>query len=283
MPEIASVNGEITAIEKAFVSINDRGFVFGDGVYEVIVSYRNKLFLFDEHIERLRRSLRYVRMDYVDVEDIIAQIERAFDAADMPRAKVYVQVTRGAARRNHVFPDPPVKPNVIVTVSEFPPVDEKLFEDGIACLTRADIRWGRVDIKTINLLPNCLAKQEALDNGCLEAILIGEDGEVREATAANVFIVRKEKVITHPDNERILCGITRNAVLALCHKAGYQVEERPAPLEEMMLADEVFLSGTTAEVMPVVRVDDQPIGKAKPGPVAARLRQLFQAWINTSS
>jgi D-alanine transaminase len=279
MPELAMVNGVVSGLDEAFVSIDDRGFVFGDGVYEVIVSYHGNLFLLDEHVDRLRRSLKFIRMEYVDVDAIVQQIHTVFAAAEIPRAKVYVQVTRGVAPRNHQFPVPAPKPTVVVTVRDFPPLPEPLFTDGISCLTRPDTRWGRVDIKTINLLPNCLAKQEAIENNCLEAIFVSAEGKVREASAANLFLVKNETIITHPANELILCGITRNALLELAERAGYAVEERSPDVEELLLADEVFLSGTTAEVLPVVRVDDQPIGQGRPGPVSLKLLGMFREWI----
>ncbi|NLH48493.1 MAG: D-amino acid aminotransferase [Myxococcales bacterium] len=279
MPELASVNGKITPIDQACVSIHDRGLVLGDGVYEVIVSYHDKLFLFDEHIARLRRSLAYVRMSYVDVDEVVRLIRQVFQAAAMPRAKVYLQITRGEAPRNHAFPVPQIKPNLIITVRAFPEMDPALFDAGIVCLTQPDLRWGRVDIKTINLLPNCLAKQAALDAGCHDAIFIAADGLVREATAANVFVIRHGVFLTHPANEHILSGVTRNCLIDLIRGAGWTVEERAATEQEMMTADEVFLSGTTAEVLPVIRINGRPIADGQPGPISRKLLGIFRAWI----
>jgi D-alanine transaminase len=279
MTEMASVNGKITPIDEACVSINDRGLIFGDGVYEVIVSYNGRLFLLEEHLRRLRRSLDLVRMDYVLVPPLADQINRVFAAAAIPRAKVYVQVTRGNAPRNHAFPAPRPTPNVIITVRPFTAIDPAFFADGVACITRPDLRWGRVDIKTVNLLPNCLAKQDAAERGCYEAIFVSDTGEVREATAANVFVVRGGTIRTHPETERILPGITRTAVVDLIRKAGLPLVEEAPSVEDLFAAEEVFLSGTTTEVMPVVRLDDRPVADAKPGPIARRLLTLFREWI----
>jgi len=278
MPELASVNGHITPIAEARVSIDDRGFLFGDGVYEVIVSYHNKLFLLAEHLKRLRRSLDCLRMSYVGTTEIVEQVQKVFTAAAMPRAKVYIQITRGYAPRRHHFPDPQVKPTVVITVREFPPMAEDLFEDGVSCITRPDIRWGRVDIKTVNLLPNCLAKQEAVEHGCFEAIFVSPEDIVREATAANLFIIRDGRVLSHPADERILSGITRQVILDLAAQAGLRPEERTFTRQEMMEADEVFLSGTTTEVMPVVHIDNHLIQRGDPGPHSRRLLKLFREW-----
>lgn len=280
MPELAMLNGEIMPIAEARIPVEDRGFLFGDGVYEVVVSYHGRLFLLDEHMARFRRSLDAIGMAYVPLPPLVEQIHRAFDAAGFARAKIYIQVTRGAAPRNHAFPSPPVEPNVVIMVREFPPVEESFFQEGVFCITHPDIRWGRVDVKTVNLLPNCLAKQAASERGCYEAILVAADGIVTEATAANAFFVRGQTVFTHPENERILGGITRHAVLELCRQAGLEVVEEAASIQQWRQADELFLSGTTAEVMPVVRLDDQPIGDGRPGPVSRRLLALFREWID---
>lgn len=283
MPELASVNGRIVPIEEACVSIDDRGFLFGDGVYEVIVSYYGKLFLLAEHLKRLRRSLDCLRMNYVGTTEIVEQIQNVFAAAAMPRAKVYLQITRGQAPRRHHFPDPQVKPTVVITVHEFPPVPEEYFADGVFCITRPDIRWGRVDIKTVNLLPNCLAKQEAVEHGCFEAIFVAADEVVTEATAANVFIVSRGRVISHPADEHILPGITRHVILELAEQVGLRPEERSFTRQEMLDADEVFLSGTTTEVMPVVRIDNHLIRGGEPGAHSRRLLRLFRDWTANNS
>ena len=279
MPELASVNGCITSIDDARISINDRGLVFGDGVYEVIASYRGKLILFAEHLARLRRSLDEIRMNYVDVQPIADQITALFRQSGFERAKIYLQVSRGEVPREHAFPQPKVEPNVIITVREIHEDKADKLTHGVCCISRPDLRWGRVDIKTINLLPNCLAKQEAVENGCYEAILIGNDGLVREATSANLYVVRGRTIWTHPCNERILRGITRGLLLELMRKAGLPFREDAVTLSEMYQADEAFLSGTTTEVLPVVKIDDRVIGQGVPGPATRRLIQLYQEWL----
>jgi len=280
MPELASVNGKISPIGEACISIDDRGFLLGDGVYEVIVARRGKLLFLDEHLARLRRSLDQVRMSDVAMPPVAAEIHRLCNAAALADAKIYLQITRGAAPRNHAFPQPPVAPNVVITVRELHPLSPQFFADGVACLTRPDNRWGRVDIKTINLLPNCLAKQDACEQDCFEAIFIGPDGEAREATAANLFVVCDGAVWTHPANERILSGVTRNAWLRLMRDWGLKVAEKAVSQTQMMAADEVFLSGTTTEVMPVVRIDGRAVGDGRPGPMSRRILALFREWVD---
>lgn len=279
MPEIASVNGKVTPIGEACIGVNDRGLLFGDSVYEVIASYEGRLFLFREHMDRLRRSLDAVKMDYVDVGPIAQQIQSLYQQAGISRAKVYLQITRGEAPRDHAFPSPRANPNIIITVREVHDGPEDWLNEGISCITQRDIRWGRVDIKTTNLLPNCLAKQAALDQGVLEAIFVSDDGIVREGTSSNLFIVKDKTVWTHPRGERILPGITRQSILEVARQTNLEIREETFSGEFMMAADEVFLSGTTAEIVPVVNIDGQPIADGKPGPITKQLYKDLLAWI----
>jgi D-alanine transaminase len=209
-------------------------------------------------------------------------VEETFAAAALPRAKVYLEITRGAAPRTHSFPTPPPPPTVVIAVRERQELPAANFTVGVGCITRPDVRWGRVDLKTVNLLPNCLAKQEALEQDCFEAIFIGPHGEVREATAANVFAVRSGRIWTHPENERILSGVTRDALVKLLRDEGVEVVERVFTRAEMMAADEVFLTGTTTEVMPVIRIDGLTVADGKPGPVSRRLHARFRAWMSAN-
>lgn len=275
MPEIAYVNGHILPFAEATVSINDRGFTFGDSVYEVITAYNGRLFLFTEHLERLRRSLDGIRMEYVDVADIGEQIKQTYERALMPKAMVYLQISRGVAPRSHAFPAERPEPTVIITVREFPHKEAELVARGVSCITAPDIRWARVDIKTTNLLPNVLAKQQAVEAGCYEAIFIGADERVLEGTSSNIFVVKNDTLYTHPTNHKILPGITRRFLIGLAEKAGIAVREEWVTREDLYAADEVILSGTTTEVTPVLRIDDRQIGSGKPGPVTQKLYELF--------
>ena len=279
MPELAAVNGRVSPIDQAKISINDRGLVFGDGVYEVIASYRGKLFLFDEHLARLRRSLDAIRLDYVAIEPIAEQIQQLYKRAELPRAKIYLQVTRGTAPRDHAFPAPRPKPNVIITVREVHEIDPAKLEHGVACITYRDTRWGRVDVKTTNLLPNCLAKQEALDRGCFDAIFVADDGVVREATSANLFVAANKEIWTHPTDEHILPGITRAILIKRAPEKGIVVREEKFTKDFMIAADEAFVTGTTTEVLPITRIDGQPVGNGQPGPAAKTMRELLTEWV----
>ncbi len=279
MPELAAVNGRISPIDEAKISINDRGMVFGDGVYEVIASYRGRLFLFDEHLRRLRRSLDAIRMEYVEIEPIAEQMNYLFERAALPRAKVYLQITRGTAPRDHAFPVPTRGPNVIITVREVHEIDQAKLDRGVACITHRDIRWGRVDVKTTNLLPNCLAKQAALDRGCFDAIFVSGEGIVREATSANLFAAKNGGLWTHPTDERILGGITRAKLIELARPKGIEVREEKFDVDFLLGADEVFITGTTTEVLPIINVDGRPIGGGKPGPLARRMLALLTEWL----
>ncbi|HPQ71673.1 MAG TPA: D-amino-acid transaminase [bacterium] len=275
MPEIAYVNGRILPFAEATVSINDRGFCFGDAVYEVITAYNGRLFLFDAHLERLRRSLNEIRLEYIDVADVGEQIQKTYESALMPKAMVYLQISRGVAPRSHAFPAERPEPTVIITVREFPHKEAELAARGVGCITVPDIRWARVDIKTTNLLPNVLAKQQAVEAGCYEAIFIGADERVLEGTSSNIFVVKNDTLFTHPTNHKILPGITRRFLIGLAEKAGIAVREEWVTREGLYAADEVILSGTTTEVTPVLRIDDRQIGSGRPGPVTQKLYELF--------
>ncbi len=279
MPELAAVNGQITKIDQAQISINDRGLVFGDGVYEVIASYQGKFFLFDAHLKRLRRSLDAIRLEYVPVEPIAQQICELFDKCAMPRAKVYLQITRGAAPRDHAFPVPRPEPNVIITVREVHEVEPTKLERGVKCITWRDIRWGRVDIKTTNLLPNCLAKQAALDAGCFDALFVSDDGIVREASSANLFAVKNGALWTHPTDEHILPGITRAKLVELAHEHAIELHEEKFDVRFLLAADEAFITGTTTEVLPVTQIDGHTIGKGAAGPLSMRMFKLLTDWV----
>lgn len=278
MAELAYVNGRYLPIEEAKVSIDDRGYQFGDGVYEVLYAFGGKPFLMEEHIRRLQNSLDGMEIHGVDMAVIRSVIRSLIDRGGFDRSKVYLSVTRGVAPRNHVFPAG-VEPSVVGTVRPVAPANPALVENGLSAVTLDDFRWGRCDLKTLNLLANVLAKQEASRRGADEALLIAPDGTVREGTSANAFCVLGDTVWTHPLSRRILPGITRGLVLELAAQLGIPVREEGVDLETFRKADEVFLTGTTAELVGVTAIDGAPVGNGKPGPVTRRLYKAYEEYV----
>ena len=275
MPDIGFVNGRFLPLEEATVSVEDRGFQFGDGVYEVIRTYRGRLFRLDEHLARLERSARAVELPAPwDVRQWAAYVQEGVKRAGYPECKVYLQLTRGVAPRDHVFPAS-ARPTAVMTVREMKPTDPALQSTGVSVMTMDDWRWGRCDIKSVNLLPNVMARQKAAQAGAFEAVFI-RTGKVTEGAVSNVMVVKGGGVLTAPEGEMILSGVTRTLVLDLIRKEGLPVEERFVTVDELLRADEIFLTGTTVEVLPVIRVDGKPIGTGKPGPVTQRLQSAFR-------
>jgi D-alanine transaminase len=270
MTELAYVNGQILPIEQAVVPIEDRGYNFGDAVYEFFASYRGRLFRVEEHLNRLERSLRELHFPPVSREEIRDAVLRLYEASGIERAGLYLQISRAVAPRDHAFPATGA-PQVIMTVR---PVHEKppeLRQSGAAVITVTDIRWARCDIKTVQLLPNVLAKQQAVEAGAFDALFVSEDEVVREGTSSNVFIVSAGRLLTHPLTPRILPGITRQVILDLCKKLALPAEERFFSRNDLYAADEAFLSGTVTEVLPITRVDGNSIGDGKVGPATQKL------------
>jgi D-alanine transaminase len=270
---IVYVNGGFESLERATVSLMDRGLLFGDGVYEVYRNYRGRPFRLKEHLDRLRRSAAEVRIPLAELDWLALHgelLERnALAEAD---STVYIQLTRGApASRGHAFPATGTPPTLFVMARPVKPVPEATYGEGVAVISRPDLRWGRCDIKSVNLLPNVLANQEAAEAGAWEAMFV-RDGLVTEGTHTNVFVVLEGRVRTHPPGPRILGGVTRQAVLEVARGVGLAVEEAAVPRAALDGADEVFLTGTTAEVLAVATADGRSVGGGRPGPVAARLR-----------
>ncbi len=275
MPELAYVNGKVLPIQEARVPVEDRGYQFGDAVYEFFASYHNRIFAMEAHLDRLERSLNALSFDPIDREMIRRAIEETHHKAGIERAGIYLQISRGVAPRNHAFPAE-TEPQIVITVRPVPKIPQPVMEDGAEVITVTDIRWGRCDIKTIQLLPNSWAKQQAIEAGAHDAIFISSDGVVREGTACNVFIVANGTLLTHPLTNNILPGITRAYLIDICRNRDMPVRETFFDLSTMLAADEVFLTGTTTEVLPVTRIDGQAIGEGKPGPVARKLFEWFR-------
>ena len=274
MRDVVYLGGEFVPRERAAVSIDDRGFLFGDAVYEVIRVVRGRFIEPERHLRRLARSLREVGLPApaLDLLGVAADLVRRNDLGGL-EATVYAQVSRGAAPRQHAFPPSGTPPTVLVTAMPFTPRTD-LIASGVAVITLPDVRWSRCDIKSVNLLPNVLAAQRAAEAGAFEAILV-RDGVVTEATRSNVLAIVGGVLRTHPTGPLILPGVTREVVLELALEAGVPLREEELGADELFAAEEVLLTGTTADVTPVVTVDGRAVGKGRPGPVGRRLGALL--------
>ena len=275
MPELAYLNGEFIPISEARIPIEDRGYQFGDAVYEFIVSYNGKLFCLEEHLDRLIRSMTELSFTPIPKEKIRTAVLELFNRSGLKRASIYIQISRGVAVRNHTF-SKKLAAQTVMTIRQSKEIPAKYKKTGVALMTLQDFRWGRCDIKTVQILPNALAKQKALDAGKYDAIFVGENGRVREATSANVFILNGEKIITHPSSHDILPGITRCVVINLCRELNIPVQEKFYQIEELYSSTETFLTGSTTEILPVISVDEHAIGDGKVGPITKRLITAFK-------
>ena len=279
MPNVAFVNGVFMPLAEAKVSIEDRGFQFGDGVYEVIRTYKGRPFSLDAHLARLDRSAAALNLPHpYSRADWTHHILEGIKRAAYPEAKIYLQITRGVAPRDHAYSDD-ATPTLVMTVREFHPLDRSVQATGVDAMTTEDIRWGRCDIKSVNLLANVLARQRIRQAGVFEAILVN-GGFMTEGAISNVMVVQGGTVVTAPEGARILSGVTRAIVLDLARSAGLSVQERFVSQAELYEADEVFLTGTTVEVLAVVRIDGKTIGAGRPGPITQRLAESFTSQID---
>ena len=274
MSNIAYVNGDFVPEDQAKISIFDRGFLFGDGIYEVTPVIDGKLVDRAAHLGRLERSLGEVRIaPPVPVDEIDALQERLVEKNGVTEGRVYLQVTRGAAERDFPFPKD-ARPSLVMFVRQVPFVDTEAAKRGIRVKTVPDLRWKRRDIKTVMLLASAMAKQEAIEAGFDDAWLI-EGGLVTEGSSNNAYIVKDGVVRTRHLSTDILPGCTRRALLALAAETEVEVEEKPFSPEEAKLADEAFITSATNLVMPVVGIDEATLGEGAPGPITTRLRQLY--------
>jgi D-alanine transaminase len=275
VPTVVFLNGEFLPAERAAISPLDRGFVFGDGVYEVIPVYGGRLFRLGEHLRRLADSLAGVRIatlyDDAGWTRILRELVARHDAHDQ---SVYLQVTRGVARRDHAFPLD-IAPTVFAMSTPLAPVPEEIRSRGVVALTLQDTRWEYCHLKTISLLPNVLLRQQAFDQGAAEAILI-RNGEITEGAASNVFVVRDDVVMTPPKGPRLLPGITRDLVMELADAHGIENRESAITPAQLASADEVWLTSSTREILPVTRLDGAVVGDGRPGPMWQRMITLYQ-------
>jgi D-alanine transaminase len=270
-------------LSEARVSVLDRGFLFGDGVYEVVPVYGCRLFRFDEHVSRLARSLDKLRIPPpLDREGWLSRIRRLVDALHQESGAedqvVYIQVTRGVAARDHVMPKG-IAPTVFMMVNAMKGPSAEQRHHGVACVTARDFRWERGDIKSVSLLGNVLARQISADAGAVETIMF-RDGFLTEAAASNVWIVHEGALLGPPKSEHVLEGIRYDLLRELCEESGIAYNLRPIPEADVRSADEVLLTSATKEVLPVTRIDHEPVGhgalRGKPGPVGVRLQEAYQ-------
>jgi D-alanine transaminase len=272
--ETVYLNGEFLPAAEAKISVLDRGFIFGDGIYEVIPVYGGRPFRLHHHLERLDHSLAAIRLanplPHERWQAILEQLVARNGGGDL---SLYLQITRGVARRDHGFP-PDTQPTLFAMTTPMGAVSEQL-RQGIAAITVEDIRWRWCHIKSTALLPNILLRQQALDAGAAEAIML-RDGLVTEGAASNIFIVRDGVVTTPPKSNLLLPGITRDLVVELCRAHAIPCEERPIAAEELQDAGEIWITSSTKEVVAVVSLDDRPVGEGCPGPLWKQVIELYQ-------
>jgi D-alanine transaminase len=280
---IVYFNGQYLAQDEVRISPTDRGFLFGDGVYEATASYQGRFLALDRHLARLQHGLDQLRISGLTAAELASAHHQLLERNQLAStwALVYVQVTRGApARRTHAFPVPPVPPTVYAMANQVVPKYDA--QKGVKAITVPDVRWSRCDLKTINLLPNTLANQAAQEAGAFEAIFVRE-GLALEGTHTGMFAVLDGEVRTSPANQYILPSVTRHLVLELCRNHAIRAREAAVSIEELRRADEIFLVGTTSEVLPVVDLDGHEIGGGKPGPISTRLQSLYRELTRTAS
>lgn len=276
MSDIVFFNGSFLPREEVRISPDDRGFLFADGIYEVVRYYRGRPFGLRQHIDRMRNGLQSLRIEGVDPDLMPGTFDELIrrNGLETSDAVLYLQVTRGAAPRTHHFPEDPVEPTVFVAVRPFSAsVDPAV---GVSAITAPDHRWTRCDVKSVALLPNCLAAQEAHERGAYEAVLV-RDGVALEGTRTSFFAVIEGEVRTAPLSNYILPSVSRAVALELCREADIPYSELPVLLEELRRADELFLAGTTTEILPIVELDGRAVAGGTPGPVSRRLVELFRA------
>jgi D-alanine transaminase len=273
---IVYLNGQFLPRSEAKLSVDDRGFFFGDGVYEVTRVVRGRLFEWDRHAKRLARGLRELRIEAgLDLDTIRSLQERLVRENGILEGQgtVYLQITRGAAPRTHHFPPAGTPATVFLSATSFVPASE-VRARGVAVTTYPDYRWSRCDLKTVNLLPAVMAKQFASDHDAFESIFVRE-AVITEGSHTNVFGVLGGEVRTYPNSNYILPGITRDVVIELAHELGIPISETPIYLHEVAALEECFLTGTTSDVMPVVTIDGKPVGSGRPGAITMRLYEAL--------
>ncbi len=275
MAELVYIDGKFVPPGEAMVSVDDRGFVFADGVYEVIAVYDGRPFKLPEHLARLARSAEGIQLllpvNRAELEKIFKE---GLTQSGLLDAQIYLQITRGVAPRSHPFPGG-IPPNLVVRFGTERKIAAEVRERGVSVITTEEIRWRRCDIKSIALLPNVLAAQKAVEEGAFEAVFVTSEGIVHEGARSNIFMVVDNRVYTPPKTENILAGITREVVLQCAQDLGCQVYEETLRLGALLQADEVFLTNTTIQILGVIEVDGTTISSGRVGPVTRRLSDAF--------
>lgn len=277
MSDIVYLNGGFMPIEEARIPVLDRGFIFGDGVYEVIPVYSRRPFRLAEHLRRLQYSLDKVRIDNpLNADEWARLLGEIIQRNTGDDQSVYLQVTRGVAKRDHAFPKG-IKPTVFMMSMPLVTPAPALVESGVACITAQDYRWLNCDIKSTSLLGNCMLRQLSVDAGAAETILF-RDGQLTEASSSNVFIVRDGVVLTPPKDHLVLPGITYDVVIEIARAREFQIEIRPVSEAEVRDADEIWVTSSTKEVLAVTTLDGKPVGDGRPGPLFRRMHTLYQSF-----
>ncbi|MGW8228229.1 MAG: D-amino acid aminotransferase [Gammaproteobacteria bacterium] len=277
---IVYLNGEYLPLDQACVPVLDRGFIFGDGVYEVIPVYGGKAFRLEHHLQRLKNSMQAVRLrNPLTDEDWSTIINSVVSRNNGGDQSIYLQITRGVARRDHRFPGD-ATPTVFVMSNLFEAVPKEQLENGVKAITLDDIRWQYCSIKSIALLPNILLRQQAVEQGAAEAILLRND-EVTEGAASNVFIVKDGVIITPPKTDCLLPGITRDLVVEQANEHGLTLKETIIKQTDLNTADEIWLTSSTKEILPVTQLNGQPVGNGTPGKVWQQMYALYQDYKQT--
>jgi D-alanine transaminase len=277
--ETVYFNGKFIAKEEVKISPDDRGFLFADGIYEVVRWYEGFFFDMESHLTRLKRSLRELRINWTGTDNFAAfalELIKANKLENQP-TMVYLQVTRGAAKRTHTFPVPDVEPTVYAFAGSFVP-DTLSKEKGIKVMLKEDIRWSRCDIKSISLLANTISFQEAHENGSKECIFV-RNGLITEGSRSNIFFVVDGTLFTHPESNHILSGVTRKNILRLAQEAGIRIREEALLENRLRFVQEAFIANTSAEVTPVTEIGGNSLGDGLPGPVTKLLGEKFDAEI----
>jgi len=274
MSRTVFLNGDYVAEQDAKVSVFDRGFIFGDGVYEVIPVIQGKLVDEAYSVERLERSLSETEIAWpCSKNEYLAMLRELVNHNNLQEGSVYVQITRGVAERDFPYPEG-ISSSIMAFTTPRQLINNPLAESGVTVATVPDIRWQRRDIKSLNLLAQCMAKQQAAKRGAYEALML-EDGYITEGSSSSVFIVKDGQIITRALTNAILPGIRRRVIIEMAAHNNLALEQRPFTVEEALAADEMLLSNATSLVLPIISIDGKPVGNGKPGPVTAKLRNLY--------
>ncbi|MDH4193635.1 MAG: D-amino-acid transaminase [Nitrospirota bacterium] len=279
MTDIGYLNGQFAPLEEIKISPDDRGFLFGDGVYEVIRAYHGVPAFWGEHFARLVRSAREIQLAFsLEQTDFQRLLLSGLQRSGYQEGKIYIQVTRGVAPREHAFPSKG-EPTVFLSFRKMVALPMEVSQGGVSVITCPDIRWDRCDIKSLNLLPNVLAKQKAREAKAFEAIFVRE-GWVSEGATSNIFAVKDGVIITPERNHFVLAGVTQQQIVTLARAKGMDVQFRPISISDLLQSEEVFLVGTTIEVLPVIQINGEPVRDGTPGPITTILQKQFGAYVS---